>query len=379
MKEGWKYTTIGESCNINYGTRVVRSKDGGTIYDVYGGGGATFKMDTYNREDCLVVARFAMSKQCTRYVKGKFFLNDSGLTVSPKDGSNLSQTLLDKILLALNDTIYSFGRGSAQRNLNIKEFSTMKIAYPINLAEQEKFVSLLDAEFAKIDAIKANAEKQLQDAKALFQSALKDYLTPKEGWEESTIGEISNICGRIGFRGYTTKDMVAGPKDGAITLSPSNIKDGVMDYSKCQYISWYKYEESPEIMINNGDVLIVKTGSSYGKSAIVTDLPHKATINPQSVVIKNIKINNRFFAYLIRTPWIQQNFDNFVAGTAIPTFSQANLSKVILAYPDDNTQNKIVYTLDKISAKIQSLQSNFDTTVTLCNDLKQSILKDIFG
>ena len=99
MKEGWTYTTLGECCDINYGTRVVRSRDGGSIYDVYGGGGATFRMDTYNRENCVVIARFAMSKQCTRYVEGKFFLNDSGLTVSPKKGSNLLQLLLDKLML----------------------------------------------------------------------------------------------------------------------------------------------------------------------------------------------------------------------------------------------------------------------------------------
>jgi type I restriction enzyme S subunit len=65
---------------------------------------------------------------------------------------------------------------------------------PVRIAsrsEQERIVSLLDLEFAKIDAIKANAEKQLQDAKDLFQSALKDLLTPKEGWIGRFITEIS--------------------------------------------------------------------------------------------------------------------------------------------------------------------------------------------
>ena len=84
--------------------------------------------------------------------------------------------------------------------------------------------------------------------------------------------------------------MVAKGK-GAITLSPSNIIDNKMDYSSCTYISWAKYEESPEIMIHNNDILLVKTGSSYGKSAFVEDLPEKATINPQFVVLKETRIN----------------------------------------------------------------------------------------
>jgi len=76
MREGWTYKTLEEVCKINYGTRVVQKKDSGTTYYVYGGGGATFMIDRYNREDCFIVSRFAMSPKSTRYVKGKFFLNE---------------------------------------------------------------------------------------------------------------------------------------------------------------------------------------------------------------------------------------------------------------------------------------------------------------
>src|ERR1700674_3322153 len=88
-----KTKPLGEVCNVDYGTRVVQKRDGGSVYPVYGGGGATFKLDSFNREDCMVISRFGMSEQCTRFVSGKFFLNDSGLTVVPKNG-----TLLPKFL-----------------------------------------------------------------------------------------------------------------------------------------------------------------------------------------------------------------------------------------------------------------------------------------
>ena len=151
-----------------------------------------------------------------------------------------------------------------------------------------------------------------------------------------------------------------------------------MDYTSCTYISWFKYEESPEIMINNGDVLIVKTGSSYGKSAFVENLPHKATINPQSVVIKNIIINNKFFAYLMRTPWVLAKFDEFVSGTAIPTFSQAKLSQVELSYPSNDMQNKICEKLDSLKSKVDKLQENYDKISQECDALKQAILRQVF-
>ena len=79
----WKTSTINEICNIEYGTRVVRKKDKGTIYPVYGGGDKTFFIDKANREDRVVISRFAMSEQCTRFVEGKFFLTSSEILSTP--------------------------------------------------------------------------------------------------------------------------------------------------------------------------------------------------------------------------------------------------------------------------------------------------------
>jgi len=215
------------------------------------------------------------------------------------------------------------------RNLDFKGYVSICVKYP-SLSEQQRIVALLDAEFAKIDALKANAEKNLQNAKDLFQAALKKELEPKEGWKKKTIKDVCSIFGRIGYRGYTRNDLVDNAVDGAITLSPSNIVDNEMVYDKVTYISWFKYEESPEIMIFDDDILLVKTGSSYGKCALVKNLPHKATINPQFVVLKNININRGFLSYYLRTPYSKARFDEFVSGTAIPTFSQASLGNMAI-------------------------------------------------
>ena len=69
--KGWIECTMQEACNIEYGTRITRRQHAGTLYPVYGGGGETFRTDTFNREDKIVIARFAMSEVCTRFVKGK--------------------------------------------------------------------------------------------------------------------------------------------------------------------------------------------------------------------------------------------------------------------------------------------------------------------
>ena len=130
MKQSWHSESIEDLCEVEYGTRVVRKRDAGTIYPVYGGGGATFSMDTYNREDRMVIARFAMSKRCARFVDGKFFLNDSGLTISPLDDNTFDQDFLNYQILSLNDEIYSLARGTAQKNLNVNAFKKVQLSYP---------------------------------------------------------------------------------------------------------------------------------------------------------------------------------------------------------------------------------------------------------
>ena len=156
MIQDFRESTIDEICNVEYGTRVVRKKDGGTIYPVYGGGGETFFLDTFNRENRVIVARFAMSEKCTRRVLGKFALNDSGLTLSPKDSFVLRQDYLDYFVLSINDQIYESARGTAQKNLDVTAFRQMKVVYPSSLEEQEEIVKKLDRAYVELDLLEEN-------------------------------------------------------------------------------------------------------------------------------------------------------------------------------------------------------------------------------
>ena len=63
--------------------------------------------------------------------------------------------------------------------------------------------------------------------------------------------------------------------EGAITISPSNIFEYSMTFNKCSFLRWEKYYESPEIQIEENDILIVKTGSTFGKIGMVKNLPEK--------------------------------------------------------------------------------------------------------
>jgi len=176
----YRVGTIEELCNVEYGTRVVRKRDSGTIYPVYGGGGETFFLDTFNREDRVVIARFAMSEKCTRRVLGKFALNDSGLTLSPRDQAVLRQDFLDYYILSLNDHIYQTARGTAQKNLDVPAFRQIKITYPVALEKQREIVEKLDKSLAEVDLLEKNLENEMTLASGLRQSLLSSAFSQEE-------------------------------------------------------------------------------------------------------------------------------------------------------------------------------------------------------
>ena len=200
------------------------------------------------------------------------------------------------------------------------------------------------------------------------------------GWEWCRLRDLCTVFGRIGFRGYTRNDIVE-KGFGAITLSPSNMQDnGNMNYSVVSYISWKKYEESPEIKVKANDVLIVKTGSSYGKTCIISDLPEKATINPQIAVLKYSFVNNQWLTYFLNAPFAQEQFRKYVIGTSIPTFSQEKLSSTLLPLPPKNEQEHLIKKLSLLGKCIGSynvIQQLIDRlNVDIYDKLKKSILQE---
>lgn len=194
-----------------------------------------------------------------------------------------------------------------------------------------------------------------------------------DDWEIVNLGRVVKINGRIGFRGYTVADLV--PKGfGAITLSPSNIINNHIDYTNCTYISWYKYNESPEIQVQNGDILLVKTGSTFGKSALVKDLPEKATINPQFVLLNAFKCDNKYLNYVIAHDIIQNQIHADVVGGAIPTLSQEKISNFSFFIPKKQEEQQ---TIAEALSDIDGLIAALDKKIAKKRLIKQGAMQQL--
>ena len=195
-----------------------------------------------------------------------------------------------------------------------------------------------------------------------------------QGWVWCRLDDTCQIFGRIGFRGYTKEDLVEKGK-GAITLSPSNIINNCMNYDNCTYISWAKYEESPEIKVENNDILLVKTGSSFGKCALVLELPFQATINPQFVVLKSITIHRHYLTHVLQSQYAREVYDNFVLGTAIPTFTQVALGNMRMPLPPFAEQQRIVDEVERWFKLIDTIEQGKADLQTAIKQAKNKILE----
>jgi type I restriction enzyme S subunit len=283
------------------------------------------------------------------------------------------------------------GKFGTQLNLNTDTVGGIHIPIPA-IPELPKILEFLDYETARIDALIEEQQRLIELLKekrqAVISHAVTKGLDPNvpmkdsgvewldevpECWELKSLKYIATVFGRIGFRGYTTDDIV-DEGNGAITVSPSNMIGGLMDFNNVTYISWGKYEESPEIKLAEDDVLIVKTGSTYGRVAYVNFLPEHATINPQLAIFKKIQIENKFLYYLFESSYLKAATRNSNTGGTMPTMTQEAIGNYKLPLPPLNIQRQIVEKLESELRAISNLIELAVDTVDLEKERRSALI-----
>lgn len=260
------------------------------------------------------------------------------------------------------------------------------------LAEQQAIADYLDRRCSEIDDLIALQEEMITKLQSYKQSVITEAVTRgldknvplkdsgidwigkiPEHWKVKRLKFSCNIFGRIGFRGYKSDDLVS-EGEGAITLSPSNMKDMKMDYTNRTYLSWKKYYESPEIIISNNDILMVKTGSTYGKCSFVENIPMECTINPQIVVLKRHKDYSKFLAYSFQTQATRAFIETSVVGGTIPTIAQEKIMNYVFVFPPLAEQQAIADYLDQRCSEIDELIALKQQKIEKLKEYKKSLI-----
>ena len=242
-------------------------------------------------------------------------------------------------------------QGKSVVHIHNEEIRNLIVPFP-NKVEQDKIVDY----FTNLDHLITLHQWKHYRIKKIINSA----------WEQRKLGDICKMNGRIGFRGYTEKDIVAKEAGGVLTFSPTNIVGNQLIVGlNNTYITKEKYEESPEIKVQNGNILFVKTGSTLGKSALVVGIGEDCTVNPQVVVIKVKPDLQKILSVALTSMPIQKQITAVKIGGAVPTMTETELKNIDLILPQRSDER----------IKIGQYFKNLDHLITLHQQKYKSLKK----
>ena len=377
MKEGWEYKTLGEIATEMYrGSGIKRdqvTKEGtpcvryGEIYTTY-----NISFDTcasHTKIENVTSPKYFEYGDLLFAITGES-VEDIGKTIAYMGDEKclcggdiicMKHHQNPKYLayaLSTPDAIRQKGIGKTKLKVVHTNAPALKaISIPLApLSEQQSIVDYLDSAFAKIDAMKANAEKRLNEAQALFQASLKKMLEPKEGWEEKTLPDISeNLDSK-------RKPVTKGKREAGIY--PYYGASGIVDY-----VSDYIIDDDILLISEDGANLVARS------TPIAFSVSGKVWVNNHAHILK---FQNIYTQYFVEYYFASIKIDEYVTGAAQPKFSQKNMNKLPIWIPSLSEQQSIVATLDSLKSKVDRLQANYEKISQECDALKQAILRQVF-
>jgi len=342
-------------------------------------------------KDAILMAMYGATAGQVSRLKIRATSNQAVLALIPKKDDN---DFLYHQLKYHKEKILFLAQGSGQPNLSKNLIDSTLISLP-PLSHQRKIARILntadaviektEAAIAKYRAIKQGMMQDLftrginlqtgqlrpayKDAPHLYKKTELGWI-PKE-WEVKKIMDLAKINGRVGWKGYTVEDL---REEGPLTIGAGQIdKNNKLTLQNSVHLSREKYEESPEIMVQKGDVLIVQR-VTIGKYVLIEEEIGEATINPSMVLINKLKCNPYFLYYSLGTNFILNQIENSTSQTGVPMISQYQIknSKIILPTPEELSAltNKI-YKVEKL---IEYEQANLAKHQSLKKGLMQDLL-----
>jgi len=370
MKKGWEYKKLGEVADVIHGKNQKEVLSINGAYPIYGSGGNVmgYASDYLCEAGTTILGRKG-SINNPLYITERFWNVDTAFGISAKEGYD------GKFLYYFITTVDWLKKNTGTTLPSLTQQVVKSVIIPIPpLSEQQSIVNYLDSAFAKIDAMKANAEKALNEAKALFQASLKEMLEPQKEWEEKKFGKICDFV-RGPFGGSLKKECF---KDsGYVVYEQQNAIYNKFTFR--YFINEEKYNSLIRFKVNSGD-LIMSCSGTIGKVAIIPENFKEGIINQALLKLTpNKDVDAHFLKYLMESNYFKEIINANIEGVAIKNIASVAVLKEIKLYvPKVSEQQKIVIEIDSLKSKVDSLQANYEKISQECDALKQAILRQVF-
>jgi type I restriction enzyme S subunit len=263
--------------------------------------------------------------------------------------------------------------GSAQGGFNATKLGALTIPVP-PLAQQQRIVGLLDDAFEGLATAKANAEKNLQNARALFESHLQSVFTQRgPGWVETTIGEVANV-----FDGphATPKTVDAGP----VFLGISALQDGTINLGETRHVTAEDFRHWTRRVKPQAEDVVFSYETRLGQAAIIPAGLECCLGRRMGLVRPNRKrLDPRFFVYQYISPPFRAFLDSkTVRGATVDRIALKEFPSFPISLPELDEQERMADEFDSLHEETQRLARIYERKLAALEALKKSLLHQAF-
>jgi type I restriction enzyme, S subunit len=190
-------------------------------------------------------------------------------------------------------------------------------------------------------------------------------------WEMARLGEYAYIKARIGWRGLASDEYT---EDGPYLIAGSHIVRDKILWEKCDHISEFRYDESPEIQLQEKDVIISKDGT-IGRLGYTENMPGRSTINGTMMLIRpDTNFYNKFVYYYLQGEYFQTLIKRRISGSSVPHIFQRDMVKLRIPRPPKDEQEVISTLLTHCDTQIDQFHTYKDQLHEQKKGLMQRLL-----
>ena len=395
MKKGWETKRLGEVCEVIGGG--TPAKNNAAFYT----GAIPWATVRDMRQDEITETEFRITKEAvrssatnivpagnvviaTRVGLGKICLlgQDTAINqdlrgIIPRDEKSLTSRYLFWWFKSIAKEIVAEGKGATVQGVKLPFVKSLPIPLP-PLPEQRRIVGVLDEAFAAIATAKANAEKNLQNAREIFESHLNEVFAKKgEGWVERKLGDICAFRNGINYtkesRGERIK--IVGVRNFQQNFSvPLNDLDEVTIDGVLDDLDLLKPGDLLAVR-SNGNVALI--GRTLFADKIAGRISHSGfTIR---IRLSSENVLPKYLCFFMKSPRTRTRLADGGTGTNIKSLNQGMLSALKIPLPPSGVQKAVATQLDALSAETRRLAAIYSRKLAALEELKQALLHRAFS
>jgi type I restriction enzyme S subunit len=314
------------------------------------------------------------------FLNHRVILGVDGFVSSHLATVNPNQKILDgKFLFYFLTTVDSktLIQDIAYPSLKISDIGKIDIAFP-PLPEQQRIVAILDEAFAAIAQAKENAEKNLQNARELFDSFSQSIFENKgeDLLEEKMVDACKIItCGVASTPKYVDESV------GVPFLSAQNVRDGEVVLDKYKFISQEFHEQlTKKNKPSKGDVLYSRVGAKFGEAGVVEhDFDFSVYVSLTLIRPKAEKLNSYYLKYYLNSQRIKALARKTISSSGVPNLNVNDVREFPVKYPSLTRQKEIINNIRRFSVETKKLENIYRQKINDLDELKKSILQKAFN